>query len=350
MILSFLLQMRSMALIFLYCSTVTQLLASASSFSLSPGIENSLFSSCVPSGNPAVSLYWSECDYYVDVDHFSFHQENFQFPIRYLVNDTWWQPGGAIFFYTGNEGPIEAFASITGVMWEFCPKFSCLLIFAQHRYYDIHSSPFGNHSYDNGTTFQYLTSEQALADFSSLLFEVKKFLGFDKIPIISFGGSYGGVLSAWLRLKYPFLIEGAIAASAPFKLISGHSAPGSYSEKITEIYFEAAEECGKGIQRSWAALEKLSDNQEGIEQINEIFQNCDPPMKTFEDVENWLFPYIATAIKLMAQGKHLNFSGHSNHFTNTGYQLFHFCCFLFLFKVIILYLQTSWVPFYQLIQ
>ena len=63
---------------------------------------------------------------------------------------------------------------------------------------------------------RYLSSEQALGDVAVFHdFIVKKYQLTENNKWISFGGSYSGALSAWLRIKYPHLITGAIATSAP---------------------------------------------------------------------------------------------------------------------------------------
>ena len=62
----------------------------------------------------------------------------------------------------------------------------------------------------------YLSSRQALADVVTLKAVIQsKYNLTDKIKWISFGGSYSGALSAWLRLKYPGVVHGAVATSAP---------------------------------------------------------------------------------------------------------------------------------------
>lgn len=57
--------------------------------------------------------------------------------------------------------------------------------------------------------FGYLTAEQALADYVLLINQLKaNYSCFASSPVIAFGGSYGGMLSAWIRQKYPNQIAG----------------------------------------------------------------------------------------------------------------------------------------------
>jgi lysosomal Pro-X carboxypeptidase len=89
-------------------------------------------------------------------------------------------------------------------MWENAPRLGATLIFAEHRYYGK-SLPFGK---DTSKHMQWLTAEQALADYAMLIDWYKGEHNLQDAPVIGFGGSYGGMLATWGRLKYPHVRPG----------------------------------------------------------------------------------------------------------------------------------------------
>ena len=86
--------------------------------------------------------------------------------------------------------------------------------------------PFGDLSYSDPNNLRLLTAEQALADYAVLLRWIQTSYGPVDVggsgwcpkggcPVVAWGGSYGGMLASWFRMKYPHLVAGAIASSAP---------------------------------------------------------------------------------------------------------------------------------------
>jgi lysosomal Pro-X carboxypeptidase len=68
---------------------------------------------------------------------------------------------------------------------------------------------------------RYLTSEQALADYAYLIDHIRSSIqGAEESQTIVFGGSYGGVLAAYFRIKYSHIVAGAHASSAPILQMS----------------------------------------------------------------------------------------------------------------------------------
>lgn len=114
-------------------------------------------------------------------------------------------------------------------MWETAEEFGALLVFAEHRYYGV-SLPYGNRSYSDNGRLGYLTSQQALADYVDLIAYLRRGnagrragrdvtdggTGTGSNPVIAFGGSYGGMLAAWFRIKYPAVVEGLVECKRHF--------------------------------------------------------------------------------------------------------------------------------------
>nr|XP_006628138.2 PREDICTED: lysosomal Pro-X carboxypeptidase [Lepisosteus oculatus] len=224
------------------------------------------------------------------IDHFGFI-EDATFKQRYLVADQHrHKDGSPILFYTGNEGDITWFCNNTGFMWDVAEELGAMLVFAEHRYYG-ESLPFGDQSYSDPKYLNYLTSEQALADFAVLIEELKKTVpGAQQSPVIALGGSYGGMLAAWLRMKYPHVVVGALASSAPIWQFPGLVPCGVFYKIVTDDFSKSGSGCSESIRRSWKAIDNVTSTEEGLQWLSSEFRLC-TPLKNKEDamaVKSWL--------------------------------------------------------------
>jgi len=207
------------------------------------------------------------------VDHFTVSDATFDQQV--LVYDKYLdKQSGCIFFYAGNEGPIRDFYDNTGLMFDLAPSFKATIVFPEHRYYG-QSWPFGENSF-TPQNLKYLTIEQAIADYLMVVEDYKKQNGIPDMPVIAFGGSYGGMLAAALRIHYPHAFDMALAASAPIPQALNGPVPGTtFFQTTTEDYRQVNSECPTMIKSAFEMLDQAVQVKD-FEKLQDLFLTCDP--------------------------------------------------------------------------
>jgi dipeptidyl-peptidase II len=236
------------------------------------------------------------------IDHFSYYSGNtnndksLTFQQKYLYYDKWWKKNtGPILFYFGNEGGIEDFYNNSGAMFDMAPKFDALLVFLEHRYYGV-SLPKSSLSAED---LRYLTIEQALADTTIFLSNKESIFGCEKskdaCKVVLFGGSYGGMLAAWHRLKYPHISVGALAASAPVDIYPTENKEKEFYDSFISVFTEYGDAtCGKVLDDAFQIVSKTTDFQS----LSNYFNVC-KPITTANQVSKLLF-YLKGAAATLA--------------------------------------------------
>lgn len=156
------------------------------------------------------------------------------------------------------------------------PEFNALILFAEHRYFG-ESQPFGNQSesYKKENSV-YLTVEQALADYVEFLKWYTQEIGCVDCPIIAFGGSYGGMLAAWMRMKFPNVVTAAIASSAPI-LYFKDVTPLNVFYSISTYNYERSNvtNCKDMIHEAYKRLDAYASNPSTTQQTIQVIKNSD---------------------------------------------------------------------------
>jgi len=252
-----------------------------------PGCSGGTLNGCPGTANCSVRYFRQ------NIDHFNWApplgRNTTTFLQRLFVNEQWWRPGGPIFFYFGNEDNVELYVNHSGLMWENAAEFQALLVFAEHRYYGK-SMPF---SPGVDGCMSWLTTEQALADFAVLIDSLQATYGSGRrLPVVGFGGSYGGMMAAWFRMKYPQSVDGVIAGSAPIWSFDGLDPPYDFNAFNTAVTFDASkaggasDKCHASLKEAWPRILAASRSEKGRELLTRSFRTCAPirpPDETSDD-------------------------------------------------------------------
>lgn len=141
------------------------------------------------------------------------------------MNDTFWTgaaSGAPVFLCVGGEGPPLTGASVVNSVHcsnaaEWLPETGALMLALQHRYYGCFNAsacPVPDVSAPGALKF--LSSRQAVGDVARFLEVVAQQYSLTSAnKIVSWGGSYPGMLASFVRLKLPHLVHAAVSSSAP---------------------------------------------------------------------------------------------------------------------------------------
>jgi len=253
-------------------------------------------------GSSKLRQYWFD----TIIDHFNFRRpasSNGSFPLRYFVSEEFLgkQPSSSppCFFYAGNEADITTFIKNSGFLFEAAKEMRALIVFAEHRYYG-QSYPFGGASTAlTPQNISYLTVEQAMADFNNLNVHIREKWNLSPASaFVVFGGSYGGNLAMWLRLKNPNLWAGAIASSAtPLKHLLRDT--NAFNRIVAEVYANVSSSCPGLVRAGWKQLYRNAKTELGRKQIAREMNLCRP----FQSARgaDFLHGFVSDALETMVQ-------------------------------------------------
>ena len=123
---------------------------------------------------------------------------------------------------------------------------------------------------------KYLSVEQAMYDYVQLIKHIKSDTTRDlkDRPVIVFGGSYGGMLAAWLRGKFPNVFAGAHAASAPVMFYPETVSPYGYLGTVTNTFGFYGEQCPVLVKKGFDTLNAARADKKQYPAIKKAFNLC----------------------------------------------------------------------------
>ena len=225
------------------------------------------------------------------VDHFGPVSEKQYWSQRYFVNETHLNPAGGdggnnpvVLLCVGGEGPpldpdvvVDGDVHCAIAVSVLAPMLSekmgipTLVVALEHRYYG-ESHPVPDLSTPN---MRFLSSRQALNDIAKFIGFITDKYSFKEPRVVTFGGSYPGMLAGWARLKFPHLVKASVASSAPINAVLNYR---GYYEVVGKALGNqsvgGSAACVDAVESAFEELGKKLDTESGRMDIAKAFDIC----------------------------------------------------------------------------
>ncbi|KAL0212158.1 hypothetical protein RCL1_005784 [Eukaryota sp. TZLM3-RCL] len=200
-------------------------------------------------------------------DHFN-DRDKRTWQQKFYMNQKFWDGKGCIILYIGGEGPLNNPPGDKSFVGTLAKEHNCLIVALEHRFYGESIPTLGQPKALSAKNLELLNSRQALADLAhfinSFKTNVTETTG-NKHKVISVGGSYPGALSAWLRVRYPHLIDAAISSSGVVNSIVDFHA---FDTAITEALGTV---CSSQLRKVTHLFEEKMKTAKGKKECYDVF-------------------------------------------------------------------------------
>lgn len=120
---------------------------------------------------------------------------------------------------------------------------------------------------------KYLSVEQSLADLAHFIRNIRSDKSLNATGgVVMAGGSYAGTMVTWFRQKYPHLVDGVWASSAPLNAKLDFF---EYKEVVgTSFKSIGGDKCVQRLSNSFHSINELIANDQ-VKQLRTLFNLCD---------------------------------------------------------------------------
>ncbi|ELP85775.1 hypothetical protein EIN_281360 [Entamoeba invadens IP1] len=203
--------------------------------------------------------------YTVPLDHFNANNDE-EFEIVYFIDSQYLDSASEtspIFILLGGEGPeTEKVLQNNYVIDELAKKHKGLMLSVEHRFYGTSTPSL------ELNTLKYCTAEQAMMDYVEVINYVQEMYSLVGHPVIALGGSYSGNLATWIRQKYPNIIDGSWASSAPLEAVV------DFYEYLEVVQSNLPENTATLLTLAFEKWDEMVVTESGRKQLGKIFHTC----------------------------------------------------------------------------